>query len=491
MRHLTIFLWFLACLGTACLTAPASQPARPNFIFIIADDMAWDDCGAFGNPKIRTPNIDRLAHEGMRFERAFVTASSCSPSRSSLITGRYPHSTDAEQLHWPLPAGQVTFVEKLKAAGYWTAAVGKWHLGDAVRNRFDLVREQGQAGYMLQPGKLEMLGADDSGAAAWIPTFRGRPRDKPFFLWLAAVDPHRDYREGILTQPHRPEDAVVPPYLPDTPEVRKDLALYYDEITRLDGNVGRVLEELDRQGQRDNTLILFLSDNGRPFPRAKTTVYDSGIKTPLIIRWPKGIKAGGIAGGLVSTVDIAPTILELAGVTIAPSIQGRSFVPLLRDPQARIRDAIFAEKNWHDYEDRARAVRTERYKYIRNDYPDLPLTPPADAGRSISAAIMRRLRDEGKLTPEQAAIYRTPRPAEELYDIQEDPHEFRNLAADPRCAPILDSLRKKLAEWERETDDRRPKIRTPDEFDRETGRPLPNRPKTRPGKMTFFGLADR
>jgi len=339
---------------------------------------------------------------------------------------------------------------------------------------------------MMQPGKIEMLGDEDSGAADWIPTFRTRPPEKPFFLWLAAVDPHRDYRQGILEQPHRLEEVLVPPYLPDTPEVRKDLALYYDEITRLDGSVGKVMAELDRQGQRDNTLVLFLSDNGRPFPRAKTTLYDSGIKTPLIARWPKVIRSGGAAGGLVSTVDIAPTILELAGIAIAPSIQGKSFAPLLRDSQARIRDAIFAEKNWHDYDDRARAVRTERYKYIRNDYPELPLTPPADAGRSITAVTMRRLRGAGKLTPEQAVIYRKPRPAEELYDVQQDPHEFRNLAADPKHAAILEALRKRLAEWEKETNDLRPKIRTPDEFDRETGMPLPDRPKTRPPKKTFF-----
>ncbi len=209
----------------------AAGSQRPNVVLIIADDMAWDDCGAYGNPKVRTPPIDRLAREGMRFDRAFVTASSCSPSRSSILTGRYPHNTDAEELHWPLPPEQVTFVEKLKASGYWTAAAGKWHLGNAVKDRFDVVREADPSGFRLGTGKdakarmtAEGSGAAQSGCDQWVPALRDRPRDKPFFLWLAALDPHRDYQPGTIPEPHRPEDVTVPPYLPDLPEVRKGLA---------------------------------------------------------------------------------------------------------------------------------------------------------------------------------------------------------------------------------------------------------------------------
>jgi N-sulfoglucosamine sulfohydrolase len=459
--------------------APAS---RPNFVLIIADDLAWDDTGAYGNRKVRTPHIDRLAREGLRFTRAFVTISSCSPSRASLITGRYPHNTDAEQLHWPLPAAQVTFVEKLRAAGYWTAASGKWHLGEAVKDRFDVVDDPGEAGFQTDPRTGKMLAKDDSGAAGWIPVMRQRPKDKLFFLWFAALDPHRDYVENSVPQPHSPAEVVVPPYLPDTPEVRKELALYYDEIARLDGYVGQVMAELERQGVAENTLVLFISDNGRPFPRAKTTLYDSGIRTPLIARWPRGVRRGGVAGGLVSSVDIAPTILQLAGVGVPPTVQGRSFAATLANPRAATRDAVYAEKNWHDYEDRARAVRTVRYKYIRNDYPDLPLTTSADSGRSPTMDAIRRLRDAGKLTPEQSRIFQTPRPKEELYDVLADPHEFKNLAADPRYARTLAALREKLERWGRETEDRMPACRTPDEFDRETGQPLPVRQRPRPVK---------
>jgi N-sulfoglucosamine sulfohydrolase len=480
----------LCLAGLLCLTlAPAHAadgPKRPNVVLIIADDLAWDDCGAFGNPGVRTPNIDRLAREGMRFDRAFVTASSCSPSRSSLLTGRYPHNTGAEELHWPLPPGQVGLVEKLRAAGYWTAAAGKWHLGQPSQRRFDLVREADPSGFQLGTAKgagdgmnARGPGAARAGCDQWIPVLRDRPRDRPFFLWLASLDPHRDYEQGIIARPHRPEDVAVPPYLPDVPEVRKDLALYYDEIGRLDHYVGEVLAELDRQGEARDTLVLFLSDNGRPFPRCKTTLYDSGIRTPLIARWPGRIGPGSRCGGLVSTIDIAPTVLKMAGVEPGPTFQGVDLSPLFGDPTARVRERIFAERNWHDYQSHGRAARSERFKYIRNDDSDKALTPPADAVRSPTFRAMRRLRDEGKLTPVQQSCFVSPRPVEELYDVQADPDELVNLAGDPKHAQILGELRRALSNWERETGDAPPPRPSPDEFHRETGDPLPGRVRPR------------
>lgn len=476
-----ILLWLVLLILTGQVWAQTAE--RPNVVLFIADDLAWEDTGAFGNPKVGTPNIDRLAREGLRFTRAFVTISSCSPSRSSLITGRYPHSADAEQLHWPLPAEQVTFVEKLKAAGYWTAASGKWHLGAAAKTRFDLVDDPGEAGFQTDPKTGKMLAADDSGAAGWIPVLQKRPKDKPFFLWFAALDPHRDYVENAIANPHKPSDVIVPPHLPDTPEVRYELALYYDEITRLDDNVGKVMAELARQGVANNTLILFISDNGRPFPGAKTTMYDFGIRTPLLAHWPRGIRRGQVSDSLISSIDLAPTILQLAGVPIPAAVQGKSFVNVLKNPKAKIRDAIFAEKNWHDYEDRVRAVRTERFKYIRNDYPDLAGTPSADAGRSPTMDAIRRLHKAGQLTSLQSRIFQAPRPAEELYDVIADPNEMNNLANNPRYAKTLAELRTRLKRWGEETNDVMPARRTPDEFDRLTGQPLPGRKLPRATKQ--------
>jgi arylsulfatase A-like enzyme len=479
----------LDCRQTSVEGLAKAQGRRPNIVLIIADDMGWDDCGAYGHRTIRTPNIDRLAAEGIRFTNAFLTVSSCSPSRASIITGRYPHNTDAEQLHWPLPPEQLTFVELLKNAGYWTAAAGKWHLGDAVKDRFHLVHEADVSGFQLPTGKdaskRTMVAREKSGCEHWISTLRSWPKDRPFFLWLASLDPHRDYELGITANPHRPEDVRVPPYLPDVPEVREELALYYDEIARLDSYVGKVLKELKAQGIEEDTFVLFISDNGRPFPRDKTTLYDGGIKTPWLVRWPHRVQAGSVCKQLVSSIDIAPTILTLAGIDMPSCFQGRSFVSLLTEPKRKIHNYVYAEDHWHDYEDLGRAVRSMRYKYIRNDYPDLPATPPADVGRSRTFAMMQRLRGQGKLGENQMACFTKPRPAEELYDVIKDPHEMHNLADDPEYADVLAEHRRALSDWSQRTDFRIPATRTPDEFDRETGEPLPNRIRPRPSKREF------
>lgn len=433
---------------------------RPNLILIIADDMAWDDCGAYGHPHIKTPNLDRMAKEGMRFDHAYLTCSSCSPSRSSTITGRFPHSTGgAHQLHNPLPGSQITFVEKLKATGYYTAASGKWHLGNETKIKFDKVTE----------GRKE---CGPSGCENWVKTLQERPKDKPFFGWFAAYDPHRSYSPNTIPEPHTKDDIVVPPYLPDVAETREDLGLYYDEISRLDSFVGKVLDELDKQNIAENTFVVFISDNGRPFPRCKTTVYESGVKTPFIVRYPKVVKAGSVSSALVSTVDIAPTMLALAGVEAGKSFQGVSFEKVLTSPHANVRRYTYAEHNWHDFEDFQRAVISKRWLYIRTWYTDVPGTPPADAVKSITFQKMHALKKAGQLTPAQLNPYVVPRPEEELYDLENDPHQLNNLAGKAEASPALERYRGILADWQHDTDDTFPEKRRADEFDRITGNRL-------------------
>ncbi len=451
-------LGVVRCVGLVVVVAGlvGNQPGRtaddrPNVLVFIADDMAVDDCGAYGHPKIRTSNIDGLARDGMKFANAFLTTSSCSPSRCSILTGRYPHSTGARQLHLPLPEAQVTIGQRLKEAGYHTAAAGKWHLGNPTRSEFDVVETR---------------------QYRWVETLKRRPRDKPFFMWFAFVDPHRPYKPGAIKKPHTESDAIVPPYLPDVTETRRDLALYYDEIARMDGVVGRVLAELKAQGADKNTMVVFLSDNGRPFPRCKTTLYDSGIKTPLLIRFPGIVKPGTVCSSLVSSVDLAPTIMDVCGERVPKSMQGRSFQALLTSPAKSIRRYIYAEHNWHDFDDHGRSVHSVQFNYIRNYYTDIPGTPPADAVQSPTFQVMRRLRDAGELKPHQKGCFLKPRPKEELYDVENDPHELRNLAELPKYAGVLKQMRGALAAWEQETADRVPESRRPDEFDRETGQRL-------------------
>ncbi len=470
----------------------------PNFVIMIADDMSWDDCGAYGHKLIKTPNIDKLSQDGMRFDQAFLTISSCSPSRASVITGRYPHRTDADELHWPLPGEQTTFTEVLRRSGYWCGAAGKWHLGDEVKDRFDEIMAADTSGFQLPTGKQGASGkfvettAGDvrSGCTDWVPLLRKRPQDKPFCVWLAALDPHRPYDGELVGDSYESEDVRLPPYHPDSPEVRKDYLDYYAEITRLDRFVGEVVKELETQGIADNTFVLFFSDNGRPFPRDKTTMYDSGIRTPFVVRFPRMVKAGLVCPTVVSSIDIAPTVLELAGAAIPETVDGISFVPQLRNPATVTRRYAFAEKNWHDFEDHARAVRDVRFKYIRNYYDDLPNTPPADAVRSPTYVHMKKLFDEGKLDSAFMQCFTAPRAKEELYDTWDDPHEMKNLAGDAKFAGDLKRMRSALHEWEQSTGDAPPKLRTADEFDRVTGKPTAarRRPRWSKQKMVAEGL---
>jgi len=449
---------FAGTLGFLTITSCTNQKSeektvQPNFIVFIADDAAWNDCGPYGNQNIKTPNINKLAEEGVVFNNVFLTTSSCSPSRCSILTGRYPHSTGARELHMPLPAEQLLFAGKLQKAGYFTAVAGKYHIGPK-RPEFDTI-----------------YGGSPSGCEYWVEALQNRPKNKPFFLWLAALDPHRDYQPNAIPEPHRPEDVIVPPYLPDNDSTRKDLALYYDEISRMDSYIGEVMDELKKQGVDENTLMIYMSDNGQPFPRAKTRMYDSGIKTPFIVRWPAKLKKG-TAGGLISSIDIAPTFCELAGAEISETYQGKSFVPILENYSAETRDYIAAEHNWHDYQAYERAIRNRKYLYIRNAFPELNASPPADAVRSITYKEMIKMRKANNLSENQSDCFVAPRPAEELYDVVNDPWQLHNLAESTEHADALDKMRKLLENWIIEFDDNIPENPTPDKFDRWTGERL-------------------
>ncbi|MDP6372235.1 MAG: sulfatase [Vicinamibacterales bacterium] len=444
---------------TLAATAPhagaQNGPAPAGVIVFIADDQDGRDAGVYGNPAIRTPNIDRLAAAGVRFDRAFLTTSSCSPSRSSILTGRYPHSTAAEDLHTPLPADQTTIARLLGDAGVYTASIGKWHLGDVERANWETI--------------VEVPGADL--ADRTLEVFERRPTDRPFFLWVASTDPHRTYPGTGTATPHDPADVRIPPYLPDHPRVREDLAAYYDESARFDSAVGQVLAALDAEGIADETLVFYLSDNGMPFPRAKTTLFDSGILTPFIVRWPREIVGGAVEAGLVSAIDIAPTIADAMGLEM-PTAQGASLMPTLADGSATGRDAVFAEANWHDYEQFSRAVRTGRFKLVRNYYWDTPLWHPADSVNSITWEAFLELDATGRLTSAQRYLMQPARPFEELYDLASEPDELTNVVDDPAYRDELAALRIRLDNWRVETDDRMPAERRLDGFNR-NGEPLP------------------
>lgn len=425
-------------------------------VFIIADDVSWNDFGCYGNEDVNTPHIDRLAESGMRFTNVYLTASSCSPSRTSIISGRYPHNTGAPELHMPLPGHLDIFPEQLQQAGYYTGASGKWHMGEPAKRGFDT---------LVISGDLVGPGGEDQ----WVNLLRERPKDRPFFFWFAAFDAHRGWSADTCENPHKPGELSVPAGLADRPATRQDLASYYNEIQRFDRYVGAVYETLMSQGVADNTLIIVMADNGRPFPRAKTRVYDSGMKTPFVVWWPRGIaRPGAVCDAMVSMVDLAPTLVEMAGEEPSGSYQGRSFQQLFREPGRDFRTYVFSEHNWHDYEAYERMVRTGSSLYLINRRPQFPNAGPADAVTSPSMQDLKRLRDSGLLNPEQKDVFLVPRPEEELYDCRIDPGQVTNVVEDPRYSKQRQELRAILSRWQRETGDTEPDSLTPSWYLRDT-----------------------
>jgi len=455
MKNIVVILLAIFTINCSAKAQSKGKKNRPNVVLIIADDVS-SDFSCF-NGQVHTPNIDKLARHGVRFENAYVTASSCSPSRNSMITGRYPHNTGAPELHMDLPEGQFMFPKTLKNAGYYTALSGKWHMGEATRPAFDLIVDEGYK-------------KDPTGSARWIQCLQERPMDKPFFMWFASFDAHRPWEPDSLGKPFDPTKVKLPTGVPDTPTTRQDVASYYDEVQRFDRYVGGVMNELKQQGVFENTLIILLGDNGRPFPRSKTTLYDNGMKTPLIVHWPEGkFDSGVVSPSLVSSIDIAPAILDAAGLSVPPQVQGTSLLPICRKPEAEIHPLIFGERNWHTQRACGRMVRWGNYVYMR-DFTPWSYSFLMVNYNTGSYAELLRLREGGKLTPEQAEAFSTVRAEEMLFDVASDPQQLVNLVNHPEYKEKLEYLRTAVATWQKHTGDSLPtkEEMTPDRHDRKT-----------------------
>lgn len=435
------------------LKAQKANAQKPNIVLFLVDDLSRNDLGCYGNKQVRTPNVDALANGGIKFTNAFSAISSCSPSRSSLITGRYPHNTGAAELHSPLGEEQVFFPKLLKDAGYYTAQAGKWHIGG------DSTEPNGPALIAFdRSGGSKKDGGGASGALKWIPYLQERPKDKPFFMWFAPHDAHRDFWDEELTDTYDPAEIKVSKFYRNNETTRKDVAGYYNEITRFDHYVGEVVKELKRQNVYENTIIIIMSDNGRPFPRAKTLLYEDGIMTPLIVHFPSKIKkTGQESNSLISSIDVAPTLIELAGVKSSPTFQGRSFTKLLTNPNQPFRNYVFAEHNWHANEAYERMVATSDYLLIENKRPNLPVRSHSDTptGKALLAA-----HKNNNLTPEQQTMFVTPKPELMLFDRRKDPDQLNNLANKEKviAKKLLDVLR----QWQDETGDTVPEYLKPD-----------------------------
>jgi arylsulfatase len=420
----------------------APPQSQPNFILFIADDISGEDIEIYGHPIIKTPVIDELCKTGMRFTNAYLTTSSCSPSRCSIITGRYPHNTGAPELHTSLPADQVRFPKILKENGYHTILSGKNHMGD-VRDAFDKITEGGG------PSKSE----------DWAQHIKDLPSNKPFFCWFASSDAHHKFVITDKAPVYKPEEVIIPPYMYDAPGIRKELAGYYHEVSRFDFYIGEVIKELKEKGVYENTVIIIMADNGRPFTRAKTRVYDSGVKTPFVVHYPKIIEDGSVSNSLVSSIDIAATVLDLAEIHIDERIQGTSFQPILQDPQTKVRDVVFAEHNWHVNQAHERMVRFGEYLYIKNSFPNRRLW----CVEALSfTEEMIPANENNELTEAQNNVFRNPCPPEELFHVGKDKDQLVNLVDDPHYKKVLKKARKQLKYWTKKTGDNVPSNPTPD-----------------------------
>jgi arylsulfatase A-like enzyme len=420
--------------------SPVARGAAPNFVILIADDLGWNDLGAYGNRQVHTPNIDRLAASGLRFDNAFLTTSSCSASRASILTGKYPHSNGLVHLHQPLSPKETTLGLLLRQGGYHTEAVGKWGLGGEVKGQFSSNIEE----------------KTGSSTERWIERLQRRPKDTPFFFWLASRDPHPPHRPDKDSVAYRydPDKLEIPAGLVNGPGTRREFAQYYREITRFDRDVGLVVAELEAQGVLDDTLLIVMSDNGRPFPGAKENLYDDGIRTPFILYWPQEIRQPGTRGQLISMVDLAPTLLDLAGLPIPAEMQGYSFAGLLARPDGKIRDYIYAERNWHGLNYHERAIRSLDYLYKENQFPLHGLCNPSPYAGTAAYKELLQAYQSGQLEAARAECFAPIRATVELLDVDSDGNARQgNQAGDPDHAGTLETMAAALRQWRRETGD--------------------------------------
>jgi len=411
---------------------------RPNILWISLEDTS-PRFGCYGHECAQTPNLDRLASEGRRYDNAFTTAPVCAPARHAVITGRYAISngamhmrtahTNAATPEMPTPYDTVTphyvkcFSEYLRAAGYY-----------CTNNQ--------KTDYQFRPPPSAWHECSHHGH------WRNRPDpDQPFFAVFNydATHESKQWPEMATERITDPQSVPVPPYLPDTPRIRLAIAQLYDHLHNADTFVGERLKELEEDGLKDNTVVVVWSDHGEGLPRHKRWPYDTGLRVPLIVRWPGQIAPGEVSQDLISTLDLGPTMLSLAGVSVPRHMQGQVFLGPKADPP---RQYVYASRDRYDESyDMVRVARDARFLYMRHFRPDLPyfLWVPF-RNRHPAMQELIRLHLEGKLEGPQARLFE-PRPAEELYDCEKDPHQIHNLAEDPAHDKDLKRLRDACEAW--------------------------------------------
>jgi N-sulfoglucosamine sulfohydrolase len=443
------FLKTASAVGLAAcapLAGAADAEKRPNLLLICAEDMG-PTVGCYGDTQAQTPNLDKLAAEGIRFDNAYVTQASCSPSRSSILTGLYPHQTGQLGLAhygYAMLTKPVKMPNRLKRSGYMTGIMGKLHVGPEKSFQFD---------YRGIPhGKTH----NPDAVAKDFRNFLAKTEGKPFLFYLNLIDAHAPFLaqvDGFPENPTTPEDVRPWPWLViDTPQLRKRVADYYNGVRRVDLAVGEVMKALGEAGLDKNTLVVFIGDHGPAFCRGKTTNYEAGLKIPFLVRQPGTVPSGQARSQLISTVDLLPTFLTAAGMDLPKQLAGAPLQPLLQDAGVPWRDTLCAEFTSHGptgYFPR-RSIRDARYKLILN----LEAKSRGNPMPSVDGCPATRQALAGPDGPGKAVHELTVKPPEvELYDLSKDPSELRNLADDPALADVRARLLKELAAWRETTSD--------------------------------------
>jgi len=422
----------VAALGLCAGARPSLAEAkrRPNFLFVIADDCTFRDIGCYGG-QAHTPNIDKLATEGMRFENCFQAAPMCSPTRHNIYTGLYPVKSGAYPNHTFVKPGVKSVVQYLKPLGYRVALNGKRHIGPAKAFPFEYMGKNNPD--MAQADKLigECVASDT-----------------PFCLFQCSNEPHSPWNKG---DPSRYDAAKIklPSYFVDTPETRANMVNYLAEITYYDGQVGQSLALLDKHKVADNTLVIVVSEQGSSFPFGKWTCYDAGLQSAFIARWPGQIPAGKVNEAMIEYVDVLPTFVAAAGGQPAAVLDGKSLLPVLTGGKTAHKDYVYGEMTTRGIINGSehfgiRSIRSREFKYVWNFTPETKFRNACTKSKIFQSWIAKAAND-----PHAAKLVENyqVRPGEELYRVTDDPFEMNNLAGDPQYAKVKADLRKRLLAW--------------------------------------------
>jgi N-sulfoglucosamine sulfohydrolase len=458
-KYLSLFLGLLGLCWFSCQPQTSLPPDRPNVLLIIADDWSYPHAGVYGDQVVKTPHFDRIAREGLLFDQAFVSSPSCTPSRAAVLTGQhFWRLQEGANLYGPLAPEYPTYTSLLAEAGY--------HVGFTDKG--------------WGPGKRGERALNPAGQRfdSFEQFLEARPSAKPFCFWFGSFNPHRGYKQGSGAEAGIPLDQIkLPACFPESEEIRSDVADYYKEVQDFDKQIGELLAQLEEMGQLDNTLIVVTSDNGMPFPRCKSNVYDMGTRVPLAVRWGDQIKAPLRTDDFVSLTDLAPTFLAAMRLPVPEKMTGQSLLPYwsaAQTPDPESRNQVFIGKerhvpgqeagDWGGYP--SRAIRTENYLYVYNFHPDRwPAGTPhyerasffpsyyGDVDGGPTRTYMIEHQNDLPVNRRLFELAFDKRPQEELYDLQKDPDQLTNLAADPNYADIRQQLNDQLMAELKRTDD--------------------------------------